>query len=129
MQQRLEPMLGLALHFPLLGRPDRSTRIPCPLKCHNLGQLWAWMEPLKDLSGLHLPPKRPMQQRLKQMLRLALRFALLGSHSTGMKRRQLFRWTAPDTGGRLLTRPARAGTTLHLRMLAYLYVKERHPFL
>jgi hypothetical protein len=35
--------------------------------------------PLSAVSDSNLPPKRPIQQRLEQMLRLALRLALLGA--------------------------------------------------
>ena len=43
--------------------------------CHNMS--------FRDLGDSKLPPKRPIQQRLEQVLRLALRLALLGAQPLG----------------------------------------------
>jgi len=37
------------------------------------------LRPFREFRGSQLPPKRPLQQRLEQVLRLALGFALLGA--------------------------------------------------
>jgi hypothetical protein len=73
-QQRLEEMLRLALGFALLGAETRMVR-----KGTKCTKTFRVLRIFREFRDSHLPPKRPMQQRLEQVLRLALGFALLGA--------------------------------------------------
>ena len=83
-QQRLEEMLGLALGFALLGAQplefvDRSLKHEWYERTRNARKPFVCFVFFRGFRDSQLLPKRPVQQCLEQMLRVALGFALLGA--------------------------------------------------
>jgi hypothetical protein len=52
--------------------------------------LWPGLSPISLPPWLHFPPKRPVEKSLEQMLRLALRLALLDARPLEFVERSLF---------------------------------------